>query len=73
LAEADWGVMGKRGPKFIHHGKQKDDRKKDCGKEIFTLIKYTGCIKYKCLECGKEWNRNPDHKQNDYSYGSPYI
>ncbi len=61
-AEAEWKTLGTRGPKFIHHGKQKDDKKKDCGGEILTLIKDSGCIKYKCLDCEKEWDRNPDHK-----------
>lgn len=61
-AEAEWGVMGRRGPKFIHQGKQKDDKKKDCGGEILTLIQDSGYIKYKCLECGMEWDRNPEHK-----------
>ena len=51
-----------RGPKFVHDGKRKDNKKKLCGGPILTLMQDDGSMKYRCFECEQEWLTDPNRK-----------
>ena len=49
------------GTAFIHDDLLKDELKQ-CGGYVGSVIKNSGCIEYRCMECGRKWNRDAEGK-----------